>query len=108
MSDAVTFDSFLDFATAGVDSGTEVDVLEDFVLRELYKVNGHDSVLTCSSAEFKLFCRDAYEKAVHKDGQFLFPGRGDLISTIRDYITASNLWYEFAEYLEKKDEEEKK
>lgn len=99
LQDLMTVDNFLDFATTGTDCGTDVDFMEDFILREIFHVNGHDPVLTCSSIEFKEFCRECYES---------YKSDPKLIDLVKAYVNDSCLWYEFAEYLEKKDEEEKK
>lgn len=100
LQDLMTVDNFLDFATTGTVCGTDVDVLEDFVLRDIFDVNGHDTVLTCSSVKFKDFCRQIYT---------LCKSERDLLDRIKTYISDSCLWCEFAEYIEtkggKKDEE---
>ena len=111
LKNAVTYESFLEFATTGTDDPTEVDVLEDFVLRMMCNVNGHDTVITCSSALFKGMCKDYFLAGVDDDKEniaWFGPGRATLLPYIISYIDDSCLWNEFAEYLEKKDEEEKK
>lgn len=110
LENAVNYESFLEFATTGTDDQTEVDVIEDFVLRVLCKVNGHDTILTCSSALCKEMCINYYRDKVEEDIKMnMWRGNSArLIPEIIGYINDSCLWHEFAEYLEKKDEEEKK
>ncbi len=101
---SVTFENFLDFATTGVESSDEVDTLEDFMLREIFEVNGRDEVLTCSSWTFKTFLRNLYNEAVKTDKLHQrFSGEGELMGKIHNYLTDCELWENFAEYLYNKE-----
>ena len=106
LNELLTLDSFLEFATTGVKSPSEPDVLEDFVLRELFDITG-DEILVSSSTAFKDACKEAYQTAVDEDQCVWRPGNGSLLKTIQNYITDCGLWYEFAEYLETKGGAEK-
>lgn len=104
LKEALTFDSFLDFATTGVKFSSDVDTLEDFMLREVFEVNGQNEILTCSSFTFKNFMRNTYNEFVKADQlQQRFTGEGELLKKIRNYMTDCELWDDFAEYLYNKE-----
>lgn len=104
LKESVTFEVFLDFATTGVKCSSDVDTLEDFMLREIFEVNGRNEVLTCSSFTFKNFMRNTYNEFVKADQlQQRFSGKGDLLDKINDYMTDCELWGDFAEWLHEKE-----
>ena len=101
---SVDFNNFLDFATSGTNDSTEVDTLEDFMLREVFEVNGRNEVLTCSSCTFKAFLRNTYNEFVESDKlRERFAGKGELLGKILSYMTDCELWDDFAEYLHDKE-----
>lgn len=97
-------DTFLEFATTGVRNSDSVDTLEDFVLRVLFEINGHDEILTCSSLAFKAFARKFFEDAVESDKLSLqYLGKSELKGKIQSYLTDCRLWDDFADYLHEKE-----
>lgn len=109
LREAVTFDSFLDFATTGAKGWTEVDTLEDFMLREIFEIDSHNEILTCSSITFKNFLRNTYNEVVKSDKlRESFTGKGELLDKIIGYMTDCELWDDFAEYLHEHEKEVRK
>ena len=102
---AVTYDSFLGFATSGVRDLNKPDVLEDFILREFLDVHvTSGEILTCSSSTLKTFARNMYHSAARSDELGIkLVGKSELLKTISNYLTNWELWDAFAEYLHDKE-----
>lgn len=104
LRNVMNFESFLAFATSGVNYSSEVDTLEDFMLRVVFEVDGHDEILTCSSYTFKNFLRNTYSELVQSDQlQKRFTGKSELLEKINGYMTDCELWGDFAEWLHEKE-----
>lgn len=88
---ALNAETFLDFATTGVDSQTEVDTLEDFVF---IKVFGLPKSPDISTPSLKAWCRTIYAEL----------DKSVLMAAVFAYMDAlSSLWADFAEYLHDKE-----
>lgn len=88
---AMNFDSFLNFATTGVEEPTEVDTLEDFIF---IKVFGLPKSPEISTPSLKAWCRIIYEEL----------DKSVLTTAIFSYMDAlSSLWVDFAECLHDKE-----
>lgn len=103
LRELLTEKTFHDFATSNVKSSSEVDILEDFVIREILEVDGPSEILTCSSWALKNFISNIFRETVATDNlSKRFSGRGELIEKIRRYMDVWNLWDGFAEYMHEK------
>lgn len=84
-------ESFLDFATTGVKSDTDLDTLEDFVFLKIFGLPKSPDVSTSS---LKAWCRTIYEKT----------DKNVLMFAICEYMDElPSLWDDFAEYLHEKE-----
>lgn len=88
---ALNAETFLDFATTGVDSQTDIGTLEDFIF---IKVFGLPKSPEISTPSLKAWCRIIYEEL----------DKSVLTTAIFSYMDAlSSLWVDFAEYLHNKE-----
>ena len=84
-------ESFLDFATTGVKSDTDLDTLEDFVFLKIF---GLPKSPDASTSALKAWCRTIYKET----------DKSVLILAIFAYMDAlPSLWGDFAEYLYSKE-----
>jgi len=98
---ALDYDSFLDFATSGVNRAIQIDTLEDFIFSELFHVDTPKR----SSSDLKAYCREIYLREVANDRILQTT---EFMEKIKSYFsTISSLWDEFAEYLHAKSEKER-
>lgn len=88
---SLNVESFLDFATTGVQSDTDIDTLEDFVFLKVFGLPKSPDVSTSS---LKAWCRTIYEKT---DKNVLMRAIGAYMDTL------PSLWDDFAEYLHDKE-----
>lgn len=87
LTEAMTAETFLDFATTGVNSDTDIDTLEDFIF---IKVFGLPQSPDASTPSLKAWCRIIYEEM----------DKAILTAAVFSYMDAlSSLWADFAEYL---------
>ena len=88
---SLNVESFLDFATTGVNSDTDLDTLEDFVFLKIFGLPKSPDVSTSS---LKAWCRTIYEET----------DKNVLMLAISAYMDAlPSLWDDFAEYLHEKE-----
>ena len=96
VTDAINYDSFLEFATSNARDSDDSDVLEDFIFKMIF----HVKTPSLSSYDLKQECREIYQRRVATEKLLR---SNDLVGNIRDYMSSWAIRDDFADWLEEKE-----